>query len=147
MENLDKWDFRFIDIARTVSSWSKDPGTKVGVVLVKEKRIISTGYNGFPEGISDSLERYNNREIKLLYTVHAEVNAILNAAKNGSETKNSTLYTSFPPCIGCSNSIIQAGITTVVRPTFTNMPERWLENFQMAQEILSEANINLKEYE
>lgn len=146
MENLNKWDYRFIEIAKIISQWSKDPGTKVGVVLVKEKRIISTGYNGFPEGISDSLERYSNRETKLLYTVHAEVNAILNAAKNGSETKNSTLYTSFPPCISCSNSIIQAGITTVVRPTFNNMPDRWLENFQMAQEILSEAKVVIKEF-
>jgi dCMP deaminase len=146
MENLNKWDFRFIGLAKTISQWSKDPGTKVGVVLVKEKRIISTGYNGFPEGISDSLERYNDREIKLLYTVHAEVNAILNAAKNGSETRKSILYTTFPPCISCSKSIIQAGISTVIRPSLNNMPERWLENFQIAQEVLSEAKVVIKEY-
>lgn len=147
MKNLNKWDFRFLTVAKEVATWSKDPGTKVGVVLVQEKRIISTGYNGFPARINDSLERYLNRETKLLYTVHAEVNALLNAAKNGSETKGSTLYTTFPPCVNCSTSIIQAGVSTIICPTLKTVPQRWIENFQLAQSILSEAQIEIKEFE
>ncbi len=99
---LNKWDQRFLNVANEVADWSKDPGTCVGSVLVKDRRILATGYNGFPAGLDDSPERYANRELKLAYTVHAEVNALLNAAKNGAETKGSTLYVTFPPCVSCS---------------------------------------------
>ena len=128
---LNKWDDRFITIAHNVATWSKDPGTKVGAVLVIDRRIIATGYNGFPHQISDSLDRYENRELKLAYTVHAEVNSILNAAKNGARTDGSTLYVTFPPCVSCSTSVIQAGITHVVCPDLTTAPQRWIESFKM----------------
>lgn len=147
MKCLGNWDNRFVSLANEISKWSKDPGTKVGVVLVKDKRIISTGYNGFPTGISDSFEKYLDRETKLNYTVHAEVNAILNAAKNGSETKGSTLYTTFFPCIGCSTAVIQSGIIKVVTPSpIEDVPDRWRENFQIAKGIFLEANIEILEY-
>ena len=75
----EKWDRRYLDIAKSVSQWSKDPSTKVGAVLVRDNRIVSVGYNGFPEGVDDSEERYNNRELKYDLVVHAEVNAIISA--------------------------------------------------------------------
>lgn len=73
-----KWDRHFIRIAREVASISKDPSTKVGVVLVKNRRIIGTGYNGFPEGIADTPERLNDRPTKYKLMLHAEENAIAN---------------------------------------------------------------------
>ena len=138
---LDKWDRRFLDIANSVSTWSKDPGTVVGAVLVKDRRIMATGYNGFPEGVLDLKERYDNRELKLAYTVHAEVNALLNAAKNGAQTKGSTLYVTFSPCVGCAANIIQAGVERVVSPTVESAPERWRDNFKMGSGVLREAGI------
>ena len=138
---LDKWDQRFLNVAKEVATWSKDPGTCVGSVLVKDRRILATGYNGFPAGIDDSLERYSNQELKLAYTVHAEVNALLNAAKNGSETKGSTLYVTFPPCVNCSTCIVQAGVKRVVCPSLDTAPDRWKHNFLQGQDVLNEIGI------
>lgn len=143
---LSKWDARFVRIAQEVAEWSKDPGTKVGAVLVTDRRIIATGYNGFPQGISDSFERYADREVKIAYTVHAEVNAILNAAKNGSQTDCSTLYVTFPPCVACSSAVIQAGITRVVRPDLSTAPERWLKSFHDGHNLLTEAGVLVESY-
>lgn len=143
MSDLNKWDKRFIRIATEVATWSKDPGTKVGAVLVYDRRIIATGYNGFPQGISDSFERYQHRETKLSYTVHAEVNAILNAAKNGASTNGSTLYVTFSPCVSCATSVVQAGVTTVICPCLSTAPERWRESFQLGQDLLKEADVSV----
>ena len=145
MKQTWKWDERFLRIAYEVSTWSKDPGTRVGSVLVQDRRIIATGYNGFPQGISDNLERYSNRDTKLAFTVHAEVNAILNAAKSGAETRLSTLYVTFPPCVRCATSIIQAGITRLVCPDLEFSPERWRSSFEEGQMLLKEAEL-LVEY-
>ena len=138
---LNKWDTRFIRLANEVADWSKDPGTKVGAVLVNDRRIIATGYNGFPQGINDSFERYADRDVKIAYTVHAEVNAILNAAKNGAQTNGVTLYVTFPPCVSCSSAVIQAGISQVVCPDLATAPDRWLESFQKGQNLLKEAGV------
>ena len=143
---LNKWDERFIRIAKEVAGWSKDPGTKVGAVLVSDRLIIATGYNGFPQGISDRLERYDDRALKLAYTVHAEVNAILNAAKNGAKTNGSTLYVTFPPCVSCSTSVIQAGIAQVVCPDLSTAPPRWLDSFTMGNSLLEEAGVKVSSY-
>ena len=141
---LSKWDLRFIQVAEQVAEWSKDPGTKVGAVLVSDRRIIATGYNGFPQNISDSFERYADREVKLAYTVHAEVNAILNAAKNGSPTDCSTLYVTFPPCVACSTAVIQAGVTRVVLPALSTAPERWVKSFLEGHKLMIEAGIRVE---
>jgi len=77
------WHLRFLDLAKHISNWSKDPSTKVGAVIFdSDKRIISVGYNGFPKNISDDPEKYLNREIKYQMVVHAEINAILFAQRN-----------------------------------------------------------------
>lgn len=144
--SLDKWDTRFLRVAREVADWSKDPGTRVGSVLVKDRRIIATGYNGFPAGISDSFDRYADREVKLSLTVHSEVNALLNAAKNGSQTKDATLYVTFPPCVNCATCIVQAGIVEVVSPHIETSPERWRCNFETGLKVLQEAGISVKSY-
>ena len=143
---MSKWDERFVRIAHEVATWSKDPGTKVGAVLVNDKRILATGYNGFPSGIGDTLDRYTDREVKLAYTVHAEVNALLNAAKNGARTEGSTLYTTFHPCVNCAASVIQGGIARVVCPTVDSSPQRWRANFARARDLLLEAEVTIINY-
>jgi dCMP deaminase len=143
--NLNKWDRRFFRIAEEISHWSKDIGTKVGCVLVANRHIISCGFNGFPEGIADLSDRFEDREWKLAVTVHAEVNAILNAGKHGARTEGSTLYTTFSPCSNCSSAIIQAGITRVVCPPYLSAPERWRSNFLLGRSLLDEAGISITE--
>ena len=143
---LSHWDRRFLRIAEEVRLWSKDPGTKVGCVLVNDRRILSTGYNGFPALIADDLSRYINRDYKLSVTVHAEKNAILNAAKNGTKVEGSTLYVTFPPCSQCAAAIIQAGVAQVVCPNPISAPERWIQSFLEASDLFCEAGVKVLYY-
>lgn len=101
---------QFIDIANTISESSKCTRAKVGAVIVKNNRIISTGYNGKPSGWEDDC-REGCEGCK--YTVHAEANAITFAAKNGVSTCGSDIYVTLSPCSNCALLIIQAGIKKV----------------------------------
>jgi dCMP deaminase len=137
-----RWHVRFIKLAHEVSTWSIDPSTKVGCVLVKNKRVISTGYNGFPKNISDSFDRLMDREQKYEMTVHAEINAITTAALHGVSTEGSTAYVTFNPCSRCSAVLINAGIDSVYVSTANEIPTRWLENFILASKMLAEAGVD-----
>ena len=141
--NLNKWDLRFLDLAKFVSTWSKDPSTQVGAVVADhENRVISIGYNGFPQNISDD-DRLENRDTKYKIIVHGEMNAILFANKS---LEFCTLYTyPFMPCPRCASMIIQTGIYRVV--SYNNIPERWKEEFALSQTLFQEADIELKLYE
>ena len=143
---LSKWDRRFLRIASEIASWSHDPGTKVGCVLVSDRRMIASGYNGFPSTLSDSLELYEDRDYKLAVTVHAEANAILNAAKNGAKTQSCTAYVTFPPCSQCAAALIQAGVEKVVCPDPAHAPERWRASFKLANEMLYQSGVKLFYY-
>ena len=137
-----KWDMRFIELARHISGWSKDPSTKVGCVVVGEDREIrSTGFNGFPRGIDDDPERLADREKKYPLICHAEENAIMHAARIGVSLKDSTAYVTWPPCSRCARSLIQAGIREVVYSSSEEIPERWLEDFEISTGMLAEANV------
>ena len=123
------------------ASWSKDPSTKVGCVLVKDRKIISMGYNGFPRLIEDDLNRLIDREVKYEMTVHAEQNAVITAALHGISTAGSTAYVTFSPCSRCAAVLINAGISTVVVSAADDILSCWLKNFQLAAELLNEAGI------
>lgn len=106
------WDKRFLDLADHIAQWSKDPRTKVGAVIVDEKkRVVSVGYNGFPRGVEDNPERYEDRPTKHLFVAHAERNALDNAPLM---VDGCTMYVPLKPCVECAKSIIQKGITRVV---------------------------------
>lgn len=137
-----KWDLRFLDLAKLISTWSKDPSTQVGAVITDlNNRIISIGYNGFPQGITDNA-RLDDRETKYKIIVHGEMNAILFANKS---LQNCTLYTyPFMPCPRCSSMIIQTGITRVV--SYKNTSDRWEEEFKLSSLLFKEANIEYYEY-
>lgn len=137
----EKWHVRYLRIAKEIATFSKDPSTKVGCVLVKDRRIISTGFNGFPMGISDDLNRLIDRDQKYLYTVHAEANAIVTAALHGVSTKGCTAYVTFSPCCQCAAQLINAGITSVYVCGESDIPERWLSNFIAALKLLAEAGV------
>jgi dCMP deaminase len=138
----NKWDIRFLELAKHISGWSKDPSTKVGCVVVGEDREIrSTGFNGFPRGISDDNDRLTDREKKYPLICHAEENAIMHAARIGVSLKGSTAYVTWPPCSRCARSLIQAGIKEVVYSTTEEIPERWLDDFNISTGMLEEANV------
>ena len=79
---LNKWDKRFLEMAKLVASWSKDPSTQVGAVAVRNRTVIAQGYNGLPRGMKDTHDRLTVRTLKIKRIVHAEMNAIYNAAEN-----------------------------------------------------------------
>jgi dCMP deaminase len=141
--SLQKWDIRFLELARFVSNWSLDPSTKVGAVISdKHNRVVSIGYNGFPKGIKDN-ERLNDRETKYKIIVHAEINAITFANRN---LENCTLYTyPFEPCPRCAGIIIQSGIKRIVAPI--NKIDRWENDFKLSRQLFNEANIEIDYYE
>jgi dCMP deaminase len=135
-----KWTKRFIDMAELVGSWSKDPSTRVGAVIVDNKqRIVSTGFNGFPRGVQDRVDV--GRETKLARTIHAEANAILFA---GRQLDGCTIFVTQPPCSNCAALIIQAGIKRVVtaKPDDAFM-ERWNASIMESWQMFREAGIEV----
>ena len=141
----EKWDKRFLDLATHISSWSKDPSTKVGCVVVGEDREIrSTGFNGFPRGIKDDEERLADREQKYPLICHAEENAIMHAARTGISLKGNTAYVTWPPCSRCTRSLIQAGVSEVVYPADIKIPDRWQDDFATASAMMEEAGVKVR---
>jgi dCMP deaminase len=142
------WDKKYLELAKFVATWSKDPSGKVGAVVVNwDEHLEFIGYNGFPRGVLDSEERYADRPMKYSLVVHAEVNAIIKA---GLSARGATIYVwpsfALPPiCNECAKVVIQAGIAEVVGyPAPTNDPRavRWLESIKVSRTMLEEAGVN-----
>jgi dCMP deaminase len=136
------WDKYFLDIADMVATRSKDPRTKVGAVLVRDRRIIGTGYNGFPSGVQDWHESRWEPPEKYVWVAHAERNAIDMCARDGVATKGATLYVTLPPCNECAKSIIQCGISTVV--VGNPAPAHWQNGVSIAESMLREAVVSIQ---
>lgn len=137
----EKWCKRFIELAKTVSTWSKDEH-KVGAVIVNDKKqVIGLGYNGFAKGINDSEARLNNKDIKRDLTIHAEENAIINTYENNTDNTTIFIY-GYPPCLHCVNVLIQSGIKRIY---FYNPNEKvsryWKKNLNTAKDIAIEAKL------
>ena len=123
---FDKWDRRFMQMAWVISSWAScyQQDRKIGAVIVKDKRILTTGYNGAPAGIKTCVERGECLRKKLgipsgtkheiCYAIHAEQNAIIQAAKLGVSIQGATLYCTHQPCVICAKMIVNSGIVRVV---------------------------------
>lgn len=132
-----KWHERFFDLAELVGSWSKDPSTKVGAVIIRPDRTIaSVGYNGFPRGVGDI---YTTRDDKLLRTVHAEANAIMSARE---PLHGYTIYvTPLHPCANCAGLIIQSGIKVVHFKTHAASSGAWDEHALIMAQMFIDADV------
>lgn len=137
MISLSNWDEKYLGLAKYISTWSKDPSTKVGAVIVSpENYIVSLGYNGFPKGFPDEDKYLNDRELKYKLTVHAEANAMASSRN----AKGCTIYVfPFLPCTRCASEIVQYGISRVVSPKSEN--ERWVEEWKLTRQIFSECKV------
>lgn len=150
MSRKKKWDVYFISLAYLVSMKSKDPKVRVGSVIVNDDYlVISTGFNGFPRGFQDLIKRYEDVEFRINIECHAEENAILNAARNGTKLKGSTLYVNWHPCISCARKIVQVGIKNVIyHAEFPGNNEENKKNskhrFDMAEMLLRESNVTCR---
>lgn len=137
---MTDWDWRFLDLASHVAGWSKDPSTKVGAVIVNDKRqVLGMGYNGFPRGVDDDFHRYEDRETKLMLVAHAERNALDNTF---TDSEGATLYSTLFPCTDCAKGIIQRGIKRVVT---TNPSETQYQRFncKFSKLMFEEAGVEL----
>ncbi|WP_419084904.1 deoxycytidylate deaminase [Ruminococcus sp.] len=146
-----RWDARFMRVTQEIATWSSciRPGRQVGAVIVKDKRILTTGYNGAPSGIESCAEKNQClRELahiesgtrqEVCFAIHAEQNALLQAAKLGISVDGSTLYCTHQPCSICAKQIINAGIKRVV----------YLEGYpdDFALKLLHEANVQLDKFD
>lgn len=138
----EKWDRRFIELARLIASWSKDRSTKVGaVVMSPDRKPRSFGYNGFPRGIDDEVEYRHQRPAKYLWTVHAEENAVIQAP---TSLEGCTIYVTHHPCAKCARAVVQAGITTVVVGDRDDFGGRFEEEFKVAGQMFEEAGVTLR---
>ena len=140
-----KWDPRFLQMAELVASWSKDPSTKTGAIIVRpDKTVLSVGFNGFPKKMQDDPKDYENREIKYSKIVHCEMNALIHA--KGS-VEGCTLYTwPFASCDRCAVHMIQAGISRFVFPSLPKkLVKRWKESTDKTKQYIKDANLNWTE--
>ncbi len=147
----EKWDARFVEVARVISTWAScyQPERKIGAVIVKNKRIMTTGYNGAPAGIRTCVERGECLRRKLgipsgtrqemCYATHAEQNAIIQAARLGISIEGATLYCTHQPCAVCAKMIVNAGIVRVVYEH--GYPD------EFAVELLREGGVQLEKWE
>jgi len=141
----------FLNIAEQVKLKSKDKNTQIGAVIVGEdNEILSTGYNSFPRGLDDSKEERQERPEKYFWFEHAERNAIYNAARVGTPTKDSSIYiTSGVPCMDCSRGIINSGIKKVYckRVCTTTNKDMWDEHQKRSIDMLHECGVEVIFYE
>ncbi|GAL04181.1 dCMP deaminase family protein [Photobacterium aphoticum] len=135
---ISKWAVRFFQMAELVASWSKDPSTQVGAVITQGNRIVSVGFNGYPHGVSDSADT-DDREMKLLKTLHAEENAILFAKR---DLAGCEIWVTHFPCPNCAAKIIQTGITAVHCPEQSeDFLSRWGDKIRVSQEMFEQSGV------
>ena len=149
--NMDKWDIRFIELAEYIGSWSScyQENRQVGAVIVKDKRVLATGYNGAPSGVQSCKDKKECLRKKLnipsgtrheiCYAVHAEQNAICQAAKMGLSVDGATIYVTHQPCTICTKMIINAGIKKVI------YKHGYPDDFSL--ELLKEAGVEIIKFE
>ncbi|TXR53181.1 dCMP deaminase family protein [Reinekea thalattae] len=136
-----KWAKRFFQMAQLVASWSKDPSTQVGAVITEDNRIVSLGFNGYPHGISDSADQ-DDRDMKLLKTLHAEENAILFAKR---DLTGCEIWVTHFPCPNCAAKIIQTGIKTVNCPEQSDdFLSRWGDKIKISAEMFEQAGVGIQ---
>lgn len=146
---MEKWDKRFMELTELVGTWASCYRRKVGAIIVKDKRVLTTGYNGAPAGISSCVERGECLREKMnipsgtraetCYAAHAEQNAIIQAARYGANIDGATLYCTHQPCVICAKMIINAGIKRVV------YKEGYPDEFSI--ELFKEAGTEIIKYE
>ena len=139
-----RWKNYFLSILLETKSMSKDNQTKVGSILIdtNRKTIISSGYNGLPRNVVDKPDRLT-RPLKYNYTIHAEVNCVLTALRDGRSVEGKTIVCTLAPCCHCTAVIIQSGIKEIVCPSFDMNHVSCGDGYKASLEMLKEANIDV----
>ena len=139
----NKWDLRLLELAKLVSTWSKDTSSQMGAcITTSDRRILSVGYNGMCRHVSDDVPERHERPLKYKWFEHAERNAIYNAAASGVSISGCTMHCMCTPCCDCARAIIQSGLSRVVwyEPS-ESIKSRWAEDLEIAKGMLTEAGV------
>lgn len=143
MKDTLKWVKRYFETTDLIASWSKDPRTKIGAIVVApDGHIVAQGYNGFPRGIEDSEARLNDRPTKHKLVVHAEANTLLSSLYNGVPVKDYTMYINSLCCSECAKIIIQSGIKKVYM--IKRDDAFWDESHNLSLDMFKECGIEYK---
>jgi dCMP deaminase len=140
-----KWDIRYLQLAHHVATWSKDPSTQTGAIIIRpNKSVLSVGFNGFPQCMPDNPEWYADRNEKYSRIVHCEVNALL---LSENSVRGGTLYTwPFACCDRCAVTMLQAGIIRFVYPSIpAHLVERWGEPLAKTTKYFAECGVEAVE--
>ena len=140
------WDIKFMQLAETVASWSKDRSRKIGACIVDNNKnhVLALGYNGLPRGIADEVEARHQRPAKYLWAEHAERNAIFDAARRGAALEGGILYSVLFPCAHCARAISQVEISRVVSPEPNWEDPTYKEEFEVSRVIFEEKGIQVE---
>lgn len=141
---MTEWDLRFLKLAQFIATWSKDPSTKVGAVIVRpDKTIASTGFNGFAMSMEDKPEYLENRDEKYSRIIHGEMNALIFSKE---DVKGYTMYSSLMPCDRCFVHLVQSGISRFVYPESPpHVIARWQESFNKVLKYATETGVEMVE--
>ena len=139
-----------MELSKHISLWSKDE-TKVGAVIIGENHCpVSFGYNGFPRKVKDGIASRHQRPDKYSWTIHAEDNAISNAARQGTSTDGATIYCNYFPCSSCAGKIIQSGIKGIYFEKILTLEKsgnfkdpKWGKDFLVSFKMLVEAKVEI----
>lgn len=125
--------------------FSKDPNTKVAAIILSQDHhiVLATGYNGIPRHMNDAITERWERPLKYKYVVHAECNAVCNAARSGMSVNNGIVVVTMFPCLDCAKMLIQSGIKTIIAPHPNFLCPRWGESFMFSTKILKEAQVEM----
>ena len=141
-KQADQWDRRFLELAATIGTWSKDRSAKTGCVIVGADRLVcSTGFNGFVRGVDDNIASRHERPAKYSWTEHAERNAIYNAARMGVSLVGTTCYVNWFPCVDCARAIIQTGMVRLVGLQPNHNDVKWGTDFKFALDMFDEVGL------
>jgi len=153
MRTIPGWDELFFNVVEKYRGKSKDPSSQFAAIAVNENHIpIAFGFNGFPEKVEDKPERYNDRELKYKFVVHAEGNVVALAARRGVALEGCTLYIDTYPCSTCCGLLIQARIKEIVlngdseKHQDMAFAERWKADIDVTKIMCEEAGVKIRVY-
>jgi len=150
---IPSWDELFMRHAYLIASKSKDQRTKIGAILVRDKHVISEGFNGLPMGVCDHDPLRQLRPEKYFWFEHAERNSVYCCARYGIRSEGAVMFTQGIPCADCARAVIQAGVSeVVVHKQWQEFEtkfywEKWLDSSKRSSAMLKEAGIQVRVYD
>lgn len=156
MQNPDikipSWDELFMRHVYLIASKSKDESTKIGSILVRDRHVISEGFNGLPIGVMDDIPQRQERPEKYFWFEHAERNSIYCCARFGTRTEGAAMYTQGIPCADCARAVIQGGIARIIvhkqwEDRQSEWNEKWQESTIRSRKMFGEANIEVVQFD